>query len=263
MYFITGLYKKTTDENIMKKYLLLTALLSMFVSSSFAQWYVYRNSKETPNFIRIYGSFDYGSMKETVGGESISFNPLGITVGGLLSPNLTINTLKRMPLFLETGAEFSYAYGHTKEHLAVDGHDIKMIGGSAHTQLTDDEGNELKVVKYEGYERKINMINASVPVNLAYSIDFSQGKMSLVPFVGANFKFNIVSKVTETNSEGESVTNRLKDEDVNIFQFGINAGVNFVIVRGFYAGYRLQYDIMEYAENVKTMKHSLQIGYRF
>ena len=270
MYFITGLYKKTTDENIMKKYLLLTALLSMFVSSSFAQWYVYRNSKETPNFIRVYGSFDYGSMKETVNGESISFNPLGITVGGLLSPNLTINTLKRMPLFLETGVEFSYAYGHTTDHLRIDpcevyshGQEIKMIGGSNHVELTDEDGNELKVTKYEGMERKINMISASVPVNLAYSIDFSQGKMSLVPFVGANFKFNIVSKVSEGTADGEKVTNRLKDEDVNIFQFGLNAGVNFVIVRGFYAGYRLQYDIMEYAENVKTMKHSLQIGYRF
>ena len=270
MYFITELYKKTTDENIMKKYLLLTALLSMFVSSSFAQWYVYRNSKETPNFIRVYGSFDYGSMKETVNGESISFNPLGITVGGLLSPNLTINTLKRMPLFLETGVEFSYAYGHTTDHLKIEpcevyshGQEIKMIGGGSHVELTDEDGNELKVTKYEGTERKINMINASIPVNLAYSIDFSQGKMSLVPFVGANFKFNIVSKVSEGTADGEKVTNRLKDEDVNIFQFGINAGINFVIVRGFYAGYRLQYDIMEYAENVKTMKHSLQIGYRF
>ena len=149
----------------MKKYLLLTALLSMFVSSSFAQWYVYRNSKETPNFIRVYGSFDYGSMKETVNGESISFNPLGITVGGLLSPNLTINTLKRMPLFLETGVEFSYAYGHTTDHLRIDpcevyshGQEIKMIGGSNHVELTDEDGNELKVTKYEGAERKINMI---------------------------------------------------------------------------------------------------------
>lgn len=253
----------------MKKYLLLTALLSMFVSSSFAQWYVYRNSKETPNFIRLYTSFDYGSMKETVGGESISFNPMGITVGGLLSPNLTINTLKRMPLFLETGVEFSYAYGHTNEHLQVQNEnrvhwsDIKFISGGTHSQLKDANGEALLVQKYEGTERKINMINASIPVNLAYSIDFSEGKMSLVPFIGANLKFNIVSKVTETTGEGEQVTNRLKDEDVNIFQFGINAGINYVIVRGFYAGYRLQYDIMEYAENVKTMKHSLQIGYRF
>lgn len=243
----------------MKKLLLIAALIMTFVGNTFAQWYVYRNSTETPNFIRIYGSFNYGSMKETINGESISFNPLGITVGGMLSPNLTINTLHRMPLFLEAGVEATYNYGHTNEHISVNGQNAPLIGGANHVELKDADGNEYKAVKYEGSERKLNMISASVPVNLAYSFDFANGKLSIVPFLGANFKFNIISKVTD----GEETYNLIKQEDVNLFQFGLNAGVSFVIVRGFYAGYRMQYDIMEYADNVKTMAHSLQIGYRF
>lgn len=249
----------------MKKILLIAALMMTFVGNSFAQWYVYRNSTETPNFIRVYGGFNYGSVKETINGQSVSFNPLGITVGGCFSPNLTINTLHRMPLFLEAGVEFAYNYGHTNDVLAVGGKDVPLIGGSNHVELKDADGKELAVTKYEGTnnKRKLNMISASIPVNLTYSIDFSKGKMSLVPMLGANLKFNIVSKVTEGEGEGAVTYNRLKDEDVNIFQFGINAGIHFVMVRGFMAGYRLQYDIMEYAENVKTMYHSLQIGYRF
>lgn len=248
----------------MKKLLLIAALMMTFVGNTFAQWYVYRNSTETPNFIRVYGGFNYGSMKETVNGESISINPLGITVGGCFSPNLTINTLHRMPLFLEAGVEFSYNYGHTNERIAVGTKDVPFVGGSNYVDLKDEDGNDLKAYKTEGVsQRKINMISASVPVNLTYSIDFSQGKMSLVPLLGANLKFNIVSKVKEVTGDGETTYNRLKDQDVNIFQFGLNAGISFVMVRGFMAGYRLQYDIMEYAENVKTMTHSLQIGYRF
>ena len=242
----------------MKK-ILLTALMAVLVNSAFAQWYVYRNSTETPNFIRIYGSFNYTSMKETIGGQSLSFNPLGITVGAVLSPNLTINTLHRMPLFLESGIEATYNYGHTNQYIVVNGKPAPLCGGSNHVELKDADGNDYNAVMYEGAERKINMISASVPVNLTYSFDFSNGKLSIVPLIGANFRFNIISKVTE----GDNTYNLVKNEDVNLFQFGLNAGVSFVIVRGFYAGYRLQYDIMEYADNVKTMSHSLQIGYRF
>lgn len=242
----------------MKK-ILLTALMAVLVNSAFAQWYVYRNSTETPNFIRVYGSFNYGSMKETIGGQSISFNPLGITVGAVLSPNLTINTLHRMPLFLESGIEATYNYGHTNQRIVVNGKVAPLCGGANHVDLKDADGNEYSATMVEGDERKINMISASVPVNLTYSFDFANGKLSIVPMLGANFKFNIISKVTD----GDTTYNLIKDEDVNLFQFGVNAGVSFVIVRGFYAGYRLQYDIMEYADNVKTMTHSLQIGYRF
>ena len=93
-----------------KKLLFLSLMLMAFTSNTFAQWYVYRNSAENPNWIRAYAGINYGSISETVNGQTLSFNPIGATVGAVLSPNLTFNTLKRMPLFLEVGAEFSYMY---------------------------------------------------------------------------------------------------------------------------------------------------------
>lgn len=254
----------------MKKFLFAFALLLAYANNTFAQWYVYRTASEIPTVLRGYASFNYGSIKETVNGQTLSFNPLGATIGGMLCPNLTFNTLNRKPLFLEVGAEFSYMYGHTSEGIRVQDAkgnwtNLSPIGDKS-VSLVNADGNERPAETFTrpteaegGGDATLNMFYASVPVNLTYYIEFPKANIAVAPFLGVNLRFNIKSQI---KADGQTY-NRLKEESVNIFQFGINAGVNVMLVRGFTVGYRFQPDIMHYAENVSTMTHSLMLGYRF
>ena len=246
-----------------KKLLFLSLMLMAFASNTFAQWYVYRNSAENPNWIRAYAGINYGSISETVNGQTLSFNPIGATVGAVLSPNLTFNTLKRMPLFLEVGAEFSYMYGHTTEAISVsDGmsHWRNLVPlGDKNVPLVDADGEEYPANLVPTANRKINMMTASIPVNLTYYFDFKDGKFCVAPFLGTSLKFNLMSQVTI----GEEKYGQIKPENVHIFQVAVNAGVNVIIAKGFGVGYRFQKDIMHYAVNTTSMNHGLMFFYRF
>ncbi len=246
----------------MKKLLFITAMLVAFASNTFAQ-YLLTNSTETRNFIRVYGGFNYASVKETVNGSSVSFNPLGATVGGVFSPNLTFNTLKRMPLFLEVGGEFTYLYGKPKQTISVQDevgqwHGLQPIGDTS-VELLNEDGTERPSQTQDCGEIVLNSISFSIPVNVSYCFDIKNGKYAIAPYAGVNLKFNLLSQLT-VNGEKYG---KLKAEQANHFQFGVNLGVNVILVHGFTVGYRFQPDIMHYAVNTTTSAHSLQLGYRF
>lgn len=247
----------------MKRLLFIAALLAGMVNDTFAQFYG-TNTAEKQCFVHVYGRFNYGSVKETVNGSSISFTPLlGGTIGGVLAPNLTFNTMSRKPLFLEVGAEFSYMYGKTTERIAVDGKPIVPM--TYNVELADKNGNEYTTSVVPAEKMTLNTVYANVPVTLTYDlINISKGQVIIAPLVGVDFRFNIMSTLTTVTNTGEEVTySKIKDEDVNLFQFGAHVGFNVIIVHGFTVGYRFQPDIMHYAKNTSTMTHSLQLGYRF
>ena len=250
----------------MKKLLFIAALLASMVNNTFAQYYGV-NASEKSCFVHVYGRFNYASLKETVNGSSISISPMfGGTIGGVLSPNLTINTMDRRPLFLEVGAEFSYMYGKTTDRINVNGRNAVPVGDS-NIQLTDEDGNEYPSTVLNGAEKAtLNMVYANVPVTLTYDlINISKGQVIIAPLIGVDFRFNIMSKLTMfSGGEGGEISySKIKDEDVNIFQFGAHVGFNVILVHGFTVGYRFNPDIMHYAKNTTTMTHSLQLGYRF
>lgn len=171
--------------------------------------------------------------------------------------------MSRKPLFLEVGAEFSYMYGKTTERIAVDGKPIVPM--TYNVELADKNGNEYTTSVVPAEKMTLNTVYANVPVTLTYDlINISKGQVIIAPLVGVDFRFNIMSTLTTVTNTGEEVTySKIKDEDVNLFQFGAHVGFNVIIVHGFTVGYRFQPDIMHYAKNTTTMTHSLQLGYRF
>lgn len=256
---------KDNRRNKMKKLLFIAVMLTAIASTTKAQWYVYRNSAENSNWVRAYTGITYGSVKETINGQSLSFNPIGAVVGAVLSPNLTFNTLKRMPLFLEVGVEFSYAYGHTTDciNLKVDKQDRPWEGqipfANDAASVVKADGTPYEASMSEVNNRKLNMMTASIPVNITYCFDFIPGQLTLAPYLGAAFKFNLMSQWTIDDQK----IGMIKDEHVNVFQVAGQAGFNVIIVKGFSVGYRFQYDFMHYAYSTTTNNHSLQFGYRF
>lgn len=86
---------------------------------------------------------------------------------------------KQVPLFLEAGINAQFAFKKLdREDLEDTGFDAPSTGGS----------NEYDI------ETKFTTMNLNIPVNLAYKFSLNNGKTSLVPYAGINFKFNIIAK---------------------------------------------------------------------
>jgi hypothetical protein len=134
-----------------------------------------------------------------------------------------------MPLFLEYGANLTWL------------------------NYNEDEGGE---------SFKHNILNIAVPINLAYKIGLTDD-ISLVPYVGINFKGNLVSKAKyEWDDESESYS-YFDDDDVedtwNRFQLGgqVGVGINF---KQLYIGYQFQGDFMELSKKYKMPTNSIVLG---
>lgn len=110
--------------------------------------------------------------------DGISLNGFGInyTHGFGLSQST--------PIFIETGINANFGFGSTD------------------TQLTFSDG-------YDDYSGKLELkaqnINLQVPVNFVYRIAASDD-VTIAPYAGLNFKFNIVTKVkAKASVDGESM----------------------------------------------------------
>ncbi len=121
-------------------------------------------------------------------------------------------------------------------------------------------------------------LNLSLPVNLSKDITLGSSGLIFIPFVGPNFKFNLLGKYKYSWQSSEG----LKTEQVNylsrtnhypgkIFQFGMNIGLGFSF-KDFYLGYTFQPDFTKYIDSgedyyhqsvCKTTSHSISLGYRF
>lgn len=170
-------------------------------------------------------------------GDNINLNGFGIDYihGFGLSKNI--------PLYLETG--------------------LKMSMGFYSDSYRDYEEEE-KV------EENITKMSFSVPVNVAYKVNLGNN-MSLLPYVGLNFKVNALAnaKVTwkyddylDLESESETV-NLLKGEDsANVFQLGWHLGVGFNYSK-FYAGLSYGTDFIKFADGINSSSFNVTLGYNF
>lgn len=121
-------------------------------------------------------------------------------------------------------------------------------------------------------------LHISLPVNLSKDIAFGVSGVTFTPFIGPNFKFNLLGKYKYTWQSSEG----LKTEQINylsrtnrypgkIFQFGMNIGLGFTF-KDVYLGYTFQPDFTKYIDSgedyyhqsvCKTTSHSITLGYRF
>lgn len=148
-------------------------------------------------------------------------------LGGHLGYQRGINLTKdRIPLFLQVGAEAVY-------------------------ETADYQSNVLLII-----DGRYHFMNVSVPVNVSYR--FGKENFSVEPFLGMNFRGNIIGKLKfDYGREIDSF-----DSGANRFQFGLNAGIGFNIYK-FYVGYKFTPDFTEYMSDSKSTYHHLSVGFNF
>lgn len=128
---------------------------------------------------------------------TVSFNPVKITsddddIDPLKMTGISVgyakgfNIAKQLPLFLEAGINAQFAFKTIDSEDAEDG--IAFTQPYVDVPNSPFSGGTYKV------ENKFMTMNLNIPINLAYKFTFNNGKTSLVPYAGINFKFNILGK---------------------------------------------------------------------
>lgn len=205
---------------------------------------------------------------------SISFNPMKavIDVEGADDLSFTgfsfgytkgFSIAKQIPLFVETGVNALYAFG--KEDYNDLGLDEDLL------------------------ERKTNIFSVNIPVNLVYKFSLPNSQVSIVPYVGVNFRGNFLGKQkydltidtdklgfsekefwTEMEEKGlKQETNMFdkketgsKDATWKRFQMGwqIGVGLNY---NKLYIGVGYGKDFTELCKKTKIATTSITLGYNF
>jgi len=172
--------------------------------------------------------------KDTWKAVDTEIKAIGVELGYLRGINVT----SKLPLFVELGGQVTYT--HTRD--------------------------ELKGKKYMH-----TFISASVPINAAYKLVFSDFDfISIVPFIGPNFKFNLIG-----NIQGESQGNQFDYSYLNKeqmahrggkasrYQFGWNYGVGINVCKLGYVGCRIQKDRKDYLEGIRPNMRFISVGINF
>ncbi len=200
-------------------------------------------------------SAQYSYNKVTLGFESLhttyDFDPTDVSKGLGLGYAHGFCFSQRVPLFLETGVKLAWT----------------------HSVSQKDE--------FSGYSTtRLDFLSASIPVDFGYKFSFFNGNLSLAPFTGPNFKFNIIGRRQKTigqevkHYDSENFLRRDVRYPANIFQFGWRLGA--MVSHGpFSLGYAFTYDVTNYRDVMsansytahfgeqKTASHSLTLGYAF
>ena len=173
------------------------------------------------------------------------------TKGGSIAYIKGISLTDKMPLFLELGGRLTFTHGKDKESY-------------------DDFSSEYKV----------SLMDIAIPCNVAYKFAFDSNDIEIIPFVGPNFKFNIVgiykSSETEDGKTYKQKSSFFNEDDMKAiggekskrFQMGMNLGVGFRF-GGVYLGYQIQPDFSAYAKfndesyetKCKTFNQHVTLGF--
>lgn len=121
---------------------------------------------------------------------------------------------------------------------------------------------------------RADFLSVSLPVNIAREFRIGASGVSVAPFLGPNFKYNIIGKYHEAwrDEDGRKTrwTNYLSREQRNpasIFQFGADMGVRLTYGRLVFA-YTFQPDFTDYVKDdtyycQHTVSNALSVGFRF
>lgn len=197
-------------------------------------------------FHRVTLGYQGTNVKYTNFGTSPDYNNYflsGVSLGWM--GDLRIN--KKLPLFLELGANFTYHTGSSK-------------------------GDSIRFNGEEVRHYRINAFSLTIPVNISYHIrDFAHvDGLTLAPYVGVNARFNIVAsrteKLTTKTATGSYTTSSsaslMKDErnggvfDAKphvgkIAQVGAQVGINAYYKR-YSFGVAYMHDLTPFAGHVSS-----------
>ena len=193
------------------------------------------------------------------GAEDLSLNGLtaGFTKAFPISPS--------SPVFIEAGVAVQYSFA------------------------TWNWMDDLKWMKVNGAdpEEKFSMVSAKVPVSLTYLFDLPNSTISLAPYAGLDFRFNLFGSMkTEKNlKSGYSATDsdwedRLgmkldkdpfdkkdmgNNEDATLkrFQLGWHIGLNAYFNKQYFVGVSYGSDFSEIRKKTKVNITSITLGYCF
>lgn len=243
------------------------------ISKGWNSLYVQYNSIGTSYSLSSFNNKyeDYGDeYQKAIDNSGMSDKLNAFTIGYNRAINLTPST----PLYLEIGAALQYAFYSD--------------------EATEKDHYEEVTLKYTA-----NMLTAKVPVSLLYHIDIPNSDFAIEPFVGIDFKYNILGsakqKLTEIEEHinaggyypdyGNSGSNYNNDDDVyeettkinnifdkkkcnghqaNRFQAGWHVGANFVYKKAF-IGISYGQDFSKFHDDIDLKFNTLSatLGCRF
>lgn len=230
------------------KFLAMAAFLAVVTSAS-AQFTNTTSSKSpsssvgvnTDGWSTIWVEWNPSTMKyDSKDADDESFT--GLSFGYSQAFSLTSS----IPLFAEVGLGIQYSFY-----------------SDAYEDDKDDYTEEIK----------FNMVSAKVPANLMYLFQIPNSSISLIPYVGVNFRYNILAKEKWT-VEGyyediEEEYNLFDKDDMgkdakwNRFQLGWNIGAKARFGGKFLVSLSYGSDFSEIAKKTKISTTSISLGYTF
>lgn len=191
------------------------------ISKGWNSLYVQYNSIGTSYSLSSFNDrdYDYGDIyQKAIDNSGLSEKLNAFSIGYNRAINLTPST----PLYLEVGAALQYAFYSDET-----------------TEKNHDEEGTLKFTA--------NMLTAKVPVSLLYHIDIPNSDFAIEPFVGIDFKYNIIGTAKseeaykyygETKKDEDKIDNifdkkKCDGHQANRFQAGWHVGANFVYKKAF------------------------------
>lgn len=208
----------------------------------------------------------------------VQWNPVTIAVDKKGADDLSANAfsvgynkafgiVKGTPLFIEAGIALQYMF-MTNEEPYEDQEEVSEYGW----QVTGD---------------KYSVLSAKVPVSLAYCWNIPNSRVSLVPFAGVDFRFNLMGKLKKQFEVGSEFDGDEKEEyeeetdtpaDQNLFdkddmgdkdatwkrfQMGWHIGLNARFNQSFLLGVSYGSDFTELCKDTKIKTTSITLGYCF
>lgn len=232
------------------------------ISKGWNSLYVQYNSIGTSYSLSSFNDRDedYGDeYQKAIDNSGLSDKLNAFSIGYNRAINLTPST----PLYLEVGAALQYAFYSD--------------------EATEKDHYEEVTLKYTA-----NMLTAKVPVSLLYHIDIPNSDFAIEPFVGIDFKYNILGSVKQKLTKIEdrpSMGSGYYDDDVyeettkinnifdkkkcdghpaNRFQAGWHVGANFVYKKAF-IGISYGQDFSKFHDDIDLKFNTLSatLGCRF
>ena len=253
----------------MKKLTSVVAMLMMVSTNAFAQFanagaYSTSSAANTDAWQGVTASYNIGSLSYDIdGAEDTDLN--GFSIGFVKAFSIS----KSLPLFVETGLNFTYATGEKIDSDYDEWYDNRY--GVYITETCEQ--------KYE-----YTYYGVTIPVNLAYKYVVND-ELQVIPFTGVYFRGNISAKVDYTHrdygyspytggnfDDQSSGSYDLYDKEEaqecgfekawNRFNFGWQIGAK-VAYQNFTAGITYGLDLNEISKKVKMNNLSISVGYNF
>lgn len=220
------------------RFFLVTALMTL-ATSAFAQFANMNSSTGGRHTLRNVNTDNYGRIEVSFASvkiEDFDDNFSGASIGYIWGKSLS----SQMPIFVEFGMNVTWA-----------------TFGDNFYDIYDD---------YD-YDFDWTLLNTAVPLNLVYKFTLPDNEnISISPFFGINFKYNIIAKAKLHGNGVEDEYDLFDDEEfeetANRFQFGMNVGIGFSY-KNLYIGYRFQPDFVDFIKDTKSKTNFVSLGVNF